>query len=181
MIYPAPSVEELMDSCRHHLGVKLNVTREGLNYQCQQYQSEYISSLYKTNGKQKVDVYVNPLDCSSIHVFDTDTKTWVVVPNKNPHLPAMSFEQAKFYRRQSYKTDLEISRAEHVLNQQLIIEDAHSTKSKKGRINRNRKAERDIERAQAAITAAAQQPDADVPLVSPDPIQTVVKPHRRKK
>ena len=92
----------------------------------------------------------------------------------------MSFEQAKFYRRQSYKTDLEISRAEHVLNQQLIIEDAHSTKSKKGRINRNRKAERDIERAQAAITAATQQPDADVPLVSPDPIQTVVKPHRRK-
>ncbi|WAE52621.1 transposase [Stutzerimonas frequens] len=181
VIYPAPSVEELMDSCRHHLGVKLNVTREGLNYQCQQYQNEYISSLYKTNGKQKVDVYVNPLDCSSIHVFDSDTKTWVVVPNKNPHLPAMSFEQAQFYRRQSYKTDLEISRAEHVLNQQLIIEDAHSTKSKKGRINRNRKAERDIERAQAAITAAAQQPDADVPLVSPDPIQTVVKPHRRKK
>jgi len=181
VIYPAPSVEELMDSCRHHLGVKLNVTREGLNYQCQQYQNEYISSLYKTNGKQKVDVYVNPLDCSSIHVFDSCTKTWVVVPNKNPYLPAMSFEQAKFYRRQSYKTDLEISRAEHVLNQQLIIEDAHSMKSKKGRINRNRKAERDIERAQAAITAAAQQSDADVPLVSPDPIQTVVKPHRRKK
>lgn len=181
VLFPAPSVEELQEACRHHLEFKLNVTREGLNYQCQQYQNEYISSLYKTNGKQKVDVYVNPLDCSSIHVFDSDNKSWVVVPNKDPHIPAMSFEQAKFYRRQSYQTDLEISRAEHVLNQQRIIEDAHSTKSKKGRINRNRKAERVIERAQAAITTAAQQTVVDTPVVSPDSTQTVVKPHRRKK
>jgi putative transposase len=163
------------------LEVKLNVTREGLNYQCQQYQNGYISSLYKTNDNQKVDVYVNPLDRSSIHVFDADTKTWVVVPNKNPYMPAMSFEQAKFYRRQTYKTDLEISRAEHVLNQQRIIEDAHSAKSKKGGINRNRKAQRDSERAQAAIMTATHQPEADVPVVSPDLIQTAVKPHRRKK
>jgi len=48
-------------------------------------------------------------------------------------------------------------------------------------INRNRKAERDIERAQAAITATVQQPEVDAPVVSPDSIQTVVKPHRRKK
>lgn len=181
VLFPAPSVEELQEACRHHLEVKLNVTREGLNYLCQKYQNEFISSLYKTNGKQKVDVYVNPLDCSSIHVFDAENKTWLVVPNKNPYIPAMSFEQAKFYRSQNYQTDLEISRAEYVLNQQGIIADANSTKRKKGHINRNRKAERDIERAQAAITATVQQPEVDAPVVSPDSIQTVVKPHRRKK
>ncbi len=181
VLFPAPSAEELLEACRHHLEVKLNVTREGLNYQCQQYQSEYISALYKTNGKQKVEAYVNPLDCSAIHVFDADAKTWCVVPNKNPHMPAMSFEQAKYYRSLNYKTDLEISRTEHVLNQHQIIEDAHASKGKRGRINRNRQAERDIERAQAAITTASQQPVADVPLVSPDPIEAAVKPHRRKK
>ena len=181
VLFPAPSAEELLEACRHHLEVKLNVTREGLNYQCQQYQNEYISELYKTNGKQKVEVYVNPLDCSAIHVFDSASKSWRVVPNKNPYMPAMSFEQAKYYRSQSYRSDLEISRAEHVMNQHQIIEDAHASKSRKGRINRNRKAERDIARAQAAITTASQQPVVDVPLVSPEPNEAAVKPHRRKK
>src|SRR5690606_8121370 len=77
-IFPAPSPDEMMSACRHHLGIKLNVTREGVNYQKQQYQSAYVSALYKTNSKVKVDVCINPLDCSAIHIFDEDSKSWLV-------------------------------------------------------------------------------------------------------
>lgn len=170
-----------MDACRHHLEVKLNVTRDGLNYQCQQYQNEYISALHKTNSKLKVEAYVNPLDCSAIHVFDTESKSWVVVPNKNQNMPAMSFEQAKYYRSQKYKSDYELSKESYVLNQMEIIEDGHAKKSKTGRINRNRAAEREIERAKAAINTAVQQPMADAPLASPEPAPEALKPRRRRK
>lgn len=180
-VFPAPSADELMDACRHHLEVKLNVTRDGINYMKQQYQSAYVSALYKTNSKVQVDVCINPLDCSAIHIFDEDSKSWLVVPNKNTYMPAMSFEKAKYYRSQSYLSDHALSKESHVLNQMQIIEDAHAKKSKKGRINSNRKAEREIERAQASITTAVQQPVADVPLVSPAPVTETVKPHRRKK
>lgn len=181
VIFPAPSAEELMEACRHHLEVKLNVTREGINYQCQQYQSEYVSALYKTNAKVKVDVCINPLDCSAIYIYDEESKKLVVVQNKNPNMPPISFEQAKYYRSRNYKSDHELSKEAHVLNQAQIIEDANAKKSRKGRIGANRKAERDIERAQASIAASVQQPPTDVPVASPAPLQGAVKPHRRKK
>lgn len=181
VVFPAPSADELLDACRHHLEVKLNVTREGINYQKQQYQSSYVSALYKTNSKVKVDVCINPLDCSAIHIFDADSKSWVVVPNKKTNMPVMSFEQAKFYRSQNYLSDHALSRESHVLNQTRIIEDAHAKKSKKGRINSNRKAEREIERAKASITAAVQQTEPDVALASSAPLEETTKPHRRKK
>lgn len=180
-IFPAPSPDEMMSACRHHLGVKLNVTREGVNYQKQQYQSAYVSALYKTNSRVKVDVCINPLDCSVIHIFDEDSKSWLVVPNKNTYMPAMSFEQAKYYRSQNYLSDHAFSKESHVLNQQKIIEDANAKKSKKGGINSNRKAEREIERAQASITTAGQQSEPDVPQAAPASLEVAAKPHRRKK
>jgi len=180
-IFPAPSPDEMMSACRHHLGIKLNVTREGVNYQKQQYQSAYVSALYKTNSKVKVDVCINPLDCSAIHIFDEDSKSWLVVPNKNTYMPAMSFEQAKYYRSQNYLSDHALSKESHVLNQLKIIEDANAKKSKKGGINSNRRAEREIEQALASITTAGQQSEPDVPQASPASLEVAAKPHRRKK
>ena len=181
VVFPAPSADELLDACRNYLELPLNVTRDGINYKKQQYQSEYVSALYKTNSKVKVDAFINPLDCSQIHIFDSENKAWHVVPNKNTYMSAMSFEQAKYYRSQNYLSDHAYSRESHVLNQTKIIEDANAKKSKSGRININRKAEREIERAEASITIAVQQPVADVPLESPDPNRATLKPHRRKK
>ena len=181
VVFPAPSADELLDACRNYLELPLNVTRDGINYQKQQYQSEYVSTLFKTNSKVKVDAFINPLDCSQIHIFDSETKVWQVVPNKNTYMSAMSFEQAKYYRSQNYLSDHAYSRESHVLNQLQIIDDANAKKSKKGRINSNRKAEREIEQAQASITTAIQQSVADVPLESSAFGAEPVKPYRRKK
>jgi putative transposase len=182
VVFPAPSADELLGACRHHLEVKLNVTREGINYLVQQYQSAYVSALYKTNSRVQVDVCINPLDCSAIYIFDEESKSWLVVPNKNTHMPAMSFEQAKYYRSKNYLSDHALSKEAYVLNQTKIIEDAHAKKSKKGPINSNRKAEREIERAQASITTATvQQPEPEVPQALLAPLEATAKPHRRKK
>ncbi|GAA6132294.1 transposase [Halopseudomonas sabulinigri] len=181
VVFPAPSPEELSDACRRTLDVQLKVTREGINYQGHQYQGEYVSALYKTNSKVTVAACVNPLDCSSIHVYDGLTKKWVVVPHKNPNMPAISFEQAKDIRKRRSKSDLDMSRESEVLNQMQIIVDAHSKKKPKGPLGVNRKAEREILNAQASILATTQQADTTVPTVSPVPTQSATQPHRRKK
>lgn len=181
VVFPAPSPEELLDACRHTLDVQLKVTREGINYQGHQYQAEYVSALYKTNSTVTVAACINPLDCSSIHIYDVEAKKWVVVPHKNPRMPAISFEQAKYERIKNSKSDLEMSRESHMLNQTEIIQDGHAKKNPKGRLSVNRKAEREILNAEASILAAKQKPDALAPTVSPAPVQGVSKPHRRKK
>lgn len=181
VVFPAPSPDELLEACRHTLDVELKVTREGINYQRQQYQAEYVSQLYKTNSTVTVTAAINPLDCSSIHIYDKASKNWVVVPNKNPNMPQISFEQAKQYRKQRGKSDLEMSRETHVLNQAQIIEDANAKKSRKGRVGVNRKAERDIQKAQASLLANPAQQEQVVTAVPSAATQTANRPHRRKK
>ena len=180
-VFPAPSSEELLEACRHTLDVKLKVTREGINYQRQQYQAEYVSELYKTNSTVTVTAAINPLDCSSIYIYDKASKKWVVVPNKNPNMPRISFEQAKQYRKQRGKSDLEMSRETHNLNQAQLIEDANAKKSRKGRVAVNRKAERDIQKAQASLSANSPQQERVVSAVPSGPTETASQPHRRKK
>lgn len=181
VVFPAPSPQDLFEACRHTLEIKLKVSREGINYQRQQYQSEYVSSLYKTNRKVAVMVCINPLDCSSIHIYDESSKCWVTVPHKNPNMPAISFEQAKIYRQQSYKSDLDISREADVLNQTQIIEEANAKKSRNGRIRANQKAEREIQKAEAALSFSTHQQVQEVPQLSFATPHHAVKPHRRKK
>ncbi|MNZ69449.1 hypothetical protein D3C78_877470 [compost metagenome] len=166
----------------HYLEVPLNVVREGINYQRHVFTNEFVSRLYKTNSKQKVNVTINPLDCRSIFVFDEETKEWVSVPNKNPNMPAISFEQAKANRKRLYKSDHEMAGEAHVLAAHEIIEDANTRKRRKGRIGDNNRAQRELEKARMALQDS-------VPVVTNQPAvagattpsSTPAKPFRRKK
>lgn len=181
-IFPPPSPDEFIQACMHYLEVPLNVVREGINYQRQVFTNEFVSRLYKTNSKQKVNVTINPLDCRSIFVFDEDAKEWVSVLNKNTNMPAISFEQAKANRKRLYKSDHEMAAEAHVLAAHEIIEDANTKKRRKGRIGDNNRAQRELEKAQAALqdmTPVVTSQPAVTTATSPSSAPT--KAFRRKK
>lgn len=181
-IFPPPSPDEFIEACRHYLEVPLNVTREGINYQRQFFTNEFVSRLYKTNSKRTVNVTINPLDCRSIFVFDEDSKSWINVPNKKPSMPAISFEQAKENRKRLYKSDHEMAGEAHVLAAHEMLEEANAKKRRKGKIGDNNRAQREIEKAQAAL-----QDSAPVVMSQPvgsgqiTPSSTPSTPFRRKK
>lgn len=181
VVFPAPSAEELMEACRHYLEVKLSITREGINYQRQFYQNEYVSALFKTNSTVKVDVCINPLDCRSVHIYDLGLKEWVTVQNKNPNMPAISFEQAKEIRKAHYKSDFELSGEDYVINHINIIEDANAQKRPKGKIRENQRAQRTVDKANAVAIAPEQQLPIAETVLAAAPTEIVVAPHRRKK
>lgn len=144
---PPPSYQQFTDACWSYKKDTRLLRHDGIPFEGIQFHSAELGRLYREIGKGwKLQIRYNPLDCSAIQVVDPrDNQNLIEAFNKNTFMPVQSFEDAKFARSNTRRSDGEMAGSDYAMHEAELMEELDAKKKSRKMRERNQAARKQEE------------------------------------
>lgn len=165
---PPPGHQQFTDACWNYKKDTRTLRHDGIPFEGLQFHSAELGRLYKEIGDGwKLQIRYNPLDCSVIQVVDPrDDQNLIEAFNKNTFMPVQSFEDAKFARSNSRRSDGELAGTDYAESEAEILDELDAKKKSRKMRDRNQAARKQDELNQVKGRAVKQSRTSSKPEIS---------------